>query len=565
MNASLWNGMRPEGRGGALKAVALASAGLLAALPGAAWAGFAIAQGRLVEKDGSPFVMRGVNVAHAWYRDQTRQTFADVAQRGGNTVRVVLANGVQWARTPEAEVRNIIQWAKEKQLIVMLEVHDTTGYGEKAGAATLASAVDYWVSIKAALQGQEDHVLINLGNEPFGNGVSADTWTQAHQSAIQAMRTAGFTHTLVLDAANWGQDWEGIMRARSRSVFDSDPLANTLFSVHMYQVYGSEGAVADYLQAFGAAKLPLIVGEFAADHYGQTVAVEAILREAQARGVGYLGWSWSGNSSDLRSLDIVNHFDNQSLTPWGEKLFNSANGITATARKARIYSHNPALPQSPVVTAAAGNGQVVLSWPAVSGASSYDVSRGSQAGALSPLVTGVTATDYTDRGLANGSTYWYSVSARNAQGATASAPVSAKPAGTPPAPSLACSVSADPSNDWGSGQVLRLTLRNTGSAPLEGWGLQFTASAPFTLVNSWGAQLQLSGTKVQASPLSWNRTLPALGSVELGLQLSYSGSRPLPTQLSAQAGPQALSCALGSESGPARALHRPLNKGQLFH
>ena len=306
----------------------------LAAL--AANAGFSVSGTQLLDANGNPFVMRGVNVPHAWYTGETAQAFTHISSRGANTVRVVLANGVLWSRTPESQVRDIISQAKDQNLIVVLEVHDTTGYGEQH-AATLDQAVDYWIAIADALMGEEAYVIINIGNEPHGNGHSANTWVNDWSSAIQRLRNAGFTHTLMVDAANWGQDWEQIMLNHAQTVFNSDPLGNTIFSVHMYEVYPNDNAVNSYMSAFNSMGLPLLVGEFAADHFGSYVDAGAILNRAEQYGFGYLGWSWSGNGSGLESLDVVYNFSNN-LTPWGDLLFNSTNGISSTAQPATVFT-----------------------------------------------------------------------------------------------------------------------------------------------------------------------------------------------------------------------------------
>jgi len=94
----------------------------------------------------------------------------------------------------------------------------------------------------------------------------------------------------------------------------------------------------------------------------------------------------------------------------------------------------PAAPTG--LTASAGNGQVSLSWTASSGATSYNVYRGTAAGAenATPIVTGLTGTGYTDSGLTNGTTYYYKVAAVNLAGTSAqSAEASAKPVVAVPA------------------------------------------------------------------------------------------------------------------------------------
>ncbi len=311
--------------------------------------GFQVQGETLYDNTGAPFVIRGVNYPYAWFRSSynTEQQFADIASTGANTVRVVLANGEQWNRVSGKEVENIIGWAKKHQLVTMLEVHDATGWSEKDSAAHPKTAVDYWLSedIKAAISGEEAYVLINIANEPLGNN-KTDEWVPFHSGAIEALREGGLTHTLVVDAPNWGQDWKNVMRDGdgALTIFNADDLRNVVFSVHMYDVYGDAAEVEEYFQSFSRKGVPLIVGEFAADHgAGNEVAEEAILAGAEAYGVGYLGWSWSGNTdggesgTDLGSLDIVENFNVEMLSPWGEMLIESENGIRATSKTCQCF------------------------------------------------------------------------------------------------------------------------------------------------------------------------------------------------------------------------------------
>ncbi len=77
------------------------------------------------------------------------------------------------------------------------------------------------------------------------------------------------------------------------------------------------------------------------------------------------------------------------------------------------------VPLAPIgLTATAGNAQVSLSWTASSGATSYNVYRGTAAGgeAAAAFATGITTTSYTDTSAANGTTYYYKVAAVNGSG-----------------------------------------------------------------------------------------------------------------------------------------------------
>ena len=305
--------------------------------------GFQVIDGTLFDDHCNEFILRGLNYPYAWFawRDDTEQQFADIASAGANSIRIVLANGEQWERIDGEELTQVIDWAKNQQLVVVLEIHDATGWSEQASAADPQTAVDYWLSpdIRAAIDGNEAFVIINIANEPLGNDTT-DQWVPFHSGAIGQLRRAGLRHTLIVDAPNWGQDWSATMRdgVAAQEIFDADPEGNVVFSVHMYDVYGTPQSVQGYFDEFLASGLPLIVGEFAADHGpGNPVAAETIMSASEAAGIGYLGWSWSGNSAELASLDIAVDFSGANLSPWGEMLVNGPAGLLATAQPCSCY------------------------------------------------------------------------------------------------------------------------------------------------------------------------------------------------------------------------------------
>ena len=86
-------------------------------------------------------------------------------------------------------------------------------------------------------------------------------------------------------------------------------------------------------------------------------------------------------------------------------------------------------PPAPASLAAtAGNGQVALTWTAASTATSYNVKRAVTCGGPYTLLTNVTATSFTDTAVANGTYYYYVVSALNPAG---QGPDSAQACATP--------------------------------------------------------------------------------------------------------------------------------------
>ncbi len=301
--------------------------------------GFYISNGRLYDANGVEFVMRGVNHAHTWYTHQTG-SIADIKDAGANAVRVVLSNGHRWNRNDASDVANIISLCKANRLICMLEVHDTTGYGEEGAAATLDSAADYYISLQDVLEGEEAYVLINIGNEPFGNS-GYQAWASDTAAAVQKLRNAGFEHTIVVDAPNWGQDWSFTMRDNASTVYNSDPTGNLLFSIHMYGVFDTSAEIEDYLTTFVDAGLPIMIGEFGHFHSDGDPDEDAILAITRDLNIGYLGWSWSGNGGGVEYLDMVINFDPNQMSDWGERLFNGPDGIVETAQEATVFGAPP--------------------------------------------------------------------------------------------------------------------------------------------------------------------------------------------------------------------------------
>ena len=320
---------------GGVALATLAASFLLFTHPAQAAVGIHVSGTNVVETNGSNFVMRGTSHAHVWYPTQT-SSFANIKKLGANTVRVVLSGG-RWGTSSASDVANVVSLCKANRLICVLEDHDTTGYGEDGAAYTLAQAVSYWTSLKSVLQGQESYIVINIGNEPYGNNNAAN-WTTDTSNAIKSMRSAGFEHMLMVDAPNWGQDWQFVMRDTAATVAAADPNKNTVFSIHMYEIFNSSSVVSSYVSAFKSKGLPLVIGEFGNVHGGNFVDADSIMSTAQSQAIGYLGWSWSGNGGSDVVLDQVTNFDPTQITSWGTRLFNGTNGIKSTAKEASIFN-----------------------------------------------------------------------------------------------------------------------------------------------------------------------------------------------------------------------------------
>ena len=108
----------------------------------------------------------------------------------------------------------------------------------------------------------------------------------------------------------------------------------------------------------------------------------------------------------------------------------NSNQATATPSAA------PTAPAPPVnLTATGGNQQVSLAWTASTGATSYNVKRATTSGGPYTTLASPTGVTYTDTGVSNGTTYYYVVTAVNANGESANSnQASATPSATPSGP-----------------------------------------------------------------------------------------------------------------------------------
>jgi len=128
----------------------------------------------------------------------------------------------------------------------------------------------------------------------------------------------------------------------------------------------------------------------------------------------------------------------------------AVNATGESVNSAEVSATPVAPPAAPTgLTATAGNAQVVLSWTAVTGATSYNVKIPTTVyGTYTTIASSVTDTTYTNTSLTNGTTYYYVVSAVGAGGESVnSAEASATPAA--PVPSTPTGLNATP----GDGQV----------------------------------------------------------------------------------------------------------------
>jgi hypothetical protein len=166
-----------------------------------------------------------------------------------------------------------------------------------------------------------------------------------------------------------------------------------------------------------------------------------------AAATSYTVWRSAGTSTSYAELPggigITTLQLTDSMPPAGTSYYyvvtaSSATGSSARSNEARVLAAPP-VPTG--VAARAGNGWVVVSWSAATGATTYNLLRSTNNSTWSTFTgsTGVTNTYLANYPLTNGVTYYYKVQALNAGGASAySSVVSARPVAPPPPPPPPC-------------------------------------------------------------------------------------------------------------------------------
>lgn len=297
--------------------------------------GFRVDGRMLLDANGNPFIMRGINHAHTWFAGELGTALKAIQETDSNAVRIVLSDGEQWTKTEAQAVADILAICKNLGMVVILEVHDATGYND---VESLVKAAEYFVEIKDVLIGEEDTCIINIANE-WGGDWNSERWREGYTQVIPMLREAGLAHTIMVDSCGWGQ-YGKCIGDYGKEVLEADVLGNTMFSVHMYGTAGGTEKSIDENMGYALDQdLCLVIGEFGYNHSDGDVLEDYIMARCVELGVGYLAWSWKGNGGGVEYLDLALDWNGARLSEdWGEIVINGPNGIRETAEPCTVFT-----------------------------------------------------------------------------------------------------------------------------------------------------------------------------------------------------------------------------------
>jgi hypothetical protein len=430
-----------------------------------------------------------------------------------------------------AKVKQTVDYAIAAGMYVVMNDHWDDGWMENNIGSTVDPTINakmnsYWTQIATTFAGYDNHLLFAGANEPnVHNPDEMKTLMFYYQTFVNAVRGAGGNNTnrwLVIQA---GGDtlWLNALptdTVTNRIMVEYHNYTPSLFTIiHSDQswgnaiyfwgpayhysgnpsrnaTFGEEGDIDAGFQTLAdlyvSKGIPVLIGEFGAYPTGGLNGTETtwnrnstlywdkyVAESARAHGLSPFYWSTPGSPIDF-STGVIN----------------DAQVVSALTGGTAPPPPNGA-PYAPTgLTAIGGAGQITLSWTAGSGATSYNLYRSAESGfqSATPVVTGITDTNYTDTGLNSGTTYYYRVAGVNASGTSGFAPeADAATSGVNPDPTQ-YHFETDPQGWYGGGIIISGVTNST----VQKYAGNRSLAVNFNYASASNSSITLNGAPVPA-------------------------------------------------------------------
>jgi len=95
---------------------------------------------------------------------------------------------------------------------------------------------------------------------------------------------------------------------------------------------------------------------------------------------------------------------------------------------------------------------------------------------------------------------------------------------------IACHIGYSVTGQWPNGFEAAITIKNTGTNPINGWKLTWTWAAGQKITQAWSASYSQTGANVTLTNESYNATIaPGATLTGIGFNGSYTGTNPAPS------------------------------------
>jgi len=241
-----------------------------------------VKDGKIVDKDGKPFVLRGMSmfwniwdVGSKFYNENTVKTIANDWK--GNVVRVAIGN------TSVSDATNFMDWTASAGIYVLVDWHHHDM--EQSNAESFFTSVASHAKTKGY-----NHVIYEIFNEPCAgggnNGCSGNyTWAQIKsyaEAVIGKIRAQDSDGLIVVGTPGLSTD-PGVAPARANPI-TGDKAKNVLYTQHVYTSDPYHNTLQTNIKTSYCSNFPIFITEMGI---------------SEANGDGQLNWTLTNNWMSL--------------------------------------------------------------------------------------------------------------------------------------------------------------------------------------------------------------------------------------------------------------------------
>ena len=437
----------------------------------------------------------------------------------------------------------------------------TTQYPESAW-------INDWVSLTQRYLNNTTVIGMDLRNEPhndqsggscWGCGLTQYDWRLAAErggNAVQAVNPNLLLFVEGTDCYNndcdwWGGNLEGaqaypvVFNIQHQLVYSAHDYGPNLYQQSWFNgstTYQSLVAVWTRFWAYLSLNnvAPVWVGEFGTTNNASDIESSVPGSQGQwfqsmvafLQNNTQIEWTyWALNGEDSYAL-LDSNYDSTPVSSLKQQLLA---GIQFGGGGGGNCQTAPPAPTGLAATAVSSS-QINLTWNAVTPPPNctvtYNIYSSQLANFLpSPatrIATGVAVNSFSNTGLAASATYYYIVRAADSIGESGNSNrASAK---TQSSSGSICHITYADQNDWGTGFTGAVSIKNTGTQPINGWTLTWMWSGNQQITQSWNSNFTQSGKNVALTNAAWNGTInPGSTLTGIGFNANYSGTNNNPT------------------------------------
>lgn len=417
---------------------------------------------KLVDSKGKPFQIKGVSThGLSWYPEYvTKAAFKDLRDNWGvNTVRLAMYTaeyngycvaGTQNQKTLKKRIDTGVKAATDLGMYVIIDWHILSDGNPNTYKK---QSVDFFKEMAKKYKGNKN-VIYEICNEPNGG----TSWSQIKsyaQAVIKEIRKIDKNAVILVGTPTWSQDVDVAARSPIKGY------KNIMYTMHFYANTHKDSYRKKAEKAIKAG-LPLLVSEFGI---------------SDASGNGKVN-----ESEGTKWITFLNKH-NIGYVAWNLSNKNEASALLKSSCSKKSGWKASDLSQSGKWLVRTYNGKLMKSQSQSTSKSSSNKSSSSKAASGSTATTKKTASTNQN---------------------TSSA-------------SKSCKASVQAVNSWKSGNryytQYTLTIKNNSKKAVKGWNVRINFKNTIKKSQEWNGSYTYKSNYIIVKPVSWNKTIPAKGSV----------------------------------------------------